>query len=361
MAFLNVVLSGYYGFDNVGDEAILSSIIHALRSYEPAIDITVLSNDPSVTREVHGVQAVNRWKIKEIINALRKADGFISGGGSLLQDETGMRSIPYYMGIMQLAKWLGKPVYVYAQGMGPFHKKHNRWIAKKILQKIDGLSVRDEDSKKLLRSIGVNRDIQIVPDPVIGMDASKYDSDWFQNQNFIGKVGAVSVRDWPTDSGFKGKIAKVLDRCVYEQGMDIVFVPMHGEHDHKASFETAELMQEKCVIAPYDAEIEEKIAIIRDADFLLGMRLHALIFAAIGYTPFVALSYDPKIDAFADIVGQPVAGHVSKSDWTADTLYESVSAVIENLSGNQEKLKQAVLPLQERAVKTAGEALAYFK
>nr|WP_316046858.1 polysaccharide pyruvyl transferase family protein [Planococcus glaciei] len=105
---MRIVLSGYYGFDNVGDEAILYAIIQSLKEYYPEIGIVVLSNKPEKTARTYGVEAVNRWNVAEVAKAIKAADGLISGGGSLLQDETGRKSIPYYAGVMKIAQFLKK-------------------------------------------------------------------------------------------------------------------------------------------------------------------------------------------------------------------------------------------------------------
>src|SRR4051794_39590785 len=128
---MHIVLSGYYGFDNVGDEAILFSIIHALRKWQADIEITVLSNDPESTKSTYGVQAVNRWKMKEISQVLNQADGLISGGGSLMQDQPGMKSIPYYAGIILIEKCNKPPVFVYAKEMGPINRKSVSLLSKR--------------------------------------------------------------------------------------------------------------------------------------------------------------------------------------------------------------------------------------
>ena len=101
VVIMRVVLSGYFGFDNVGDEAILFSIIRALRKLEPSVDITVLSNNPAETAATYGVETVNRWNIGEVRAALKSADGLISGGGSLMQDATSWKSIPYYSAVIK--------------------------------------------------------------------------------------------------------------------------------------------------------------------------------------------------------------------------------------------------------------------
>ncbi len=126
---MRIVISGYYGFHNVGDEAILYSIIQALRQQEPNVEIVVLSNHPEETAKAYHVLSVNRWKLNEVLKALKNADGLVSGGGSLLQDQTGLRSIPYYVGIIKIAQILKKPVFIYAQGMGPIHRTYNKQLS----------------------------------------------------------------------------------------------------------------------------------------------------------------------------------------------------------------------------------------
>ena len=99
-----VVLSGYYGFNNAGDEAVLQAIINSLKKADQDLDITVLSNNPEHTTKAYGVKAVNRWKLNEIAGAIKESDLLISGGGSLLQDVTSKNGILYYLGIIGLAR-----------------------------------------------------------------------------------------------------------------------------------------------------------------------------------------------------------------------------------------------------------------
>lgn len=357
---MHIVLSGYYGFDNVGDEAILFSIISAFRKLQPEVKITVLSNNPEFTAATYDVNAVNRWKFSEVGAVLKEADGLVSGGGSLLQDKTGLKSIPYYTGIMRIAKKHGKPVFIYAQGMGPIDKWISKFITKGMLNKVDGITVRDEASRELLRGIGVKKDIAVVPDPVIGLSGSDFRSEWLASQSWAGdSYVSVSVRDWPSSVPFMEKIADGLDQLA-ASGVKIVFVPMHGEHDAKASASVAGLMKEASVIAPADLSIEEKIAVIGESGLLIGLRLHSLIFAAIQYTPFIALSYDPKIDAFADIVSQPVLGHVEKDDWDGQGLFEKASNVLADRSATEAAIRTKVEKLQSEALETARLALDVF-
>lgn len=357
---MHVVLSGYYGFDNVGDDAILLSIIQSLKKWQNDIEITVLSNNPAATEQTYGVKAVNRWKMKEIRQLLKTADGLISGGGSLMQDQTGMKTIPYYAGVIQIAKWLKKPVFVYAQGMGPINHSLSKFIVRTVFNKVEQITVRDRASLALLTEIGVRKETMIVPDPVMGLNGNNFHCDWLENESLsTDSYISVSVRDWPSAVAYKEKIAHSLDELA-RQGEQIVFLPMHGEHDFITSQEVAALMKEKSLIAPADLSIEEKIAVIGQSQLLIGMRLHSLIFSAIYATPFIAISYDPKIDAFADIVEQPVIGHVEVDDWNGVTLFEQAVAILESYTTVQEKMRQAVMPLQDEATATAKLAIEAF-
>ncbi len=353
---MHVVLSGYYGFDNVGDEAILFAIIAALRNEQPDIKITVLSNNPASTVKTYQVHAINRHRMNEISRVIKESDGLISGGGSLLQDVTGIKSIPYYTSIIHLARLHKKPVFVYAQGLGPIKRKLYRQLVAYTLNKVNQITVRDWESKQLLQQIGVRQNAILVPDPVLGLDGTSFVYEGFlANNPFI----TVSVRNWNTDTHFMGEIASALDKLAHE-GYEIVFVPMHGKHDEIASQETAAEMNQSSTIIPGKLSMEEKVAIIGKSHLLIGMRLHALIFSAITHTPFIAISYDPKIDAFASILEQPVAGHVTKNNWDGTTLYHDTHENFKNRMQTIAMLKQKVAALNKNAVHTARLALETF-
>ena len=118
----NILISGYYGFDNIGDESILRTLVTSLRERIPDCSLTVLSHDPAATREKYGVEAVERMSPLAIARAVRRCDMLISGGGSLLQDVTSSKSLHYYLAIIRFAQLLGKKVFIYSQGIGPIEK-----------------------------------------------------------------------------------------------------------------------------------------------------------------------------------------------------------------------------------------------
>ncbi|MDF2669110.1 MAG: polysaccharide pyruvyl transferase, partial [Paenibacillus sp.] len=197
-----IVISGYYGFNNSGDEAVLQSILLALEAEGLAqgvrVEPVVLSANPEWTEQVYGVRAVHRMKLGAVVSELRRCDGLISGGGSLLQDATGALTIPYYLGILQIAQWLGKDTFIYAQGIGPVNRRMYDPFIRAIFKKSKYISVRDRESADLLKRMGVPGDrVDIVPDPVMGLSLKSTYSQNYPTGEF--PIIGISVRYWNKD------------------------------------------------------------------------------------------------------------------------------------------------------------------
>ncbi len=165
-----IFIFGYYGFQNTGDEAILQAIIDQVRTNIPHAKLTVLSYKASETMRKHKVKAISRNKYVDIIKAIKESDIIISGGGSILQDATSMRSLIYYLAIIYLAKKLGKTTMFYGNGFGPITKPFNRKLAKYIVNKVDIITVRDFQSKEEIISLGIEKDITVTADVTFSVD-----------------------------------------------------------------------------------------------------------------------------------------------------------------------------------------------
>lgn len=355
---MKVLISGYYGYHNVGDEAILKSIITALKEEDPKIEIVVLSNDVEYTKKTYNVKAINRWSVGEIFKNLKNSNGLISGGGSLLQDVTSKRAVKYYIGIMALCKFAKKPYFIYAQGIGPINDKLNQKITKKYLNYANYISLRDEESKEFVKSIGVTKEIEIVPDPVMGYSIDDFKSNVMDNYNY--DFISISVRDWSSaKTDFLEKVKECCDELI-EKGQKIVFVPMHGKHDYETSKQIVDKMKNKCEIFPYDSSIEEKILCIKKSKLMIGMRLHALIFASTVDTPMIGISYDPKIDSFLNLVNQPLIGSVDDT-WSGSDLCSKTLEILNNYDESKNNLKLHSEKLKNNAKLTAKKAINALK
>ena len=125
---LKIAVSGYYGFNNFGDEAILKTLVQELKLY--STEITVFSKSPALTSSRLGVSAVYTFDFFNIFRTLKSVDVLISGGGSLLQDSTSLKSLFYYLGVILVALFFRKKVVIFAQGIGPINNFLGRFLTK---------------------------------------------------------------------------------------------------------------------------------------------------------------------------------------------------------------------------------------
>jgi len=312
-----VVMSGYYGFSNAGDEAILAAVHDAIKRAVPDCEITVLSGAPAATAETYGCRAVHRFNPFSVWNAVRKCDLLVSGGGSLLQDATSTRSLVYYAWVIRLAELMGKKVMLYANGIGPVRHAANRRLVGRAANGANVITLRDENSLTELESMQVTKPVMAVTaDPVYLLEPA-WDA---RVDEILGGAGvpegdfiAVSVRNWPGLRRFAAKLAWVCDGLSRKYNEPVVFVSMQAGEDKKA----AEAVMAHMTVPAFEVggcEPAELMGVIGRADIMLSMRLHSVIFAARMGVPVAGISYDPKVASSLEMLNMPSLGTVRDFD-----------------------------------------------
>ncbi len=315
----NVVMSGYYGFSNAGDDAILESIHQSILEASDEVEITVLSNDPEQTKTCYGLNALHRFKICSVWKALRRCDALLSGGGSLLQDRTSTRSILYYLSIIKGAELMGKPVMLYANGIGPVEKAGNRKRVKGAVERATLVTLRDHSSEQELREMGVKRpDLHVTADPVFHLEPAGEQRSVQLLEGTGLKAGtpfvAVSVRDWPNTERFAVELAALCDHLRRTYGMEVLFLLMQPHKDRQATQQVRQAMEEPSYILDTPCSPKELMGVLGCAKLCLAMRLHTLIFSARMAVPVLGLVYDPKVDSYLKELDMPSAGDVYAFD-----------------------------------------------
>ena len=298
-----IVISGYYGFANAGDEAMLTAIVRSLRQAEESVDLTVISGAPHNTASKHKVSSVHRFSPLEIYSAINNCDLLLSGGGSLLQDVTSKKSLLYYLAIIWLGKMLNKKVMLFAHGIGPIRSGILRKLTKYVCGKADLITVRDTDSLVELERIGVASDkVRLTADAVLTLAQADKEQGLQSLKKFNVSqekpLVAISVRSWGSSDKYLQEMAKAADALVEQNNVQIVLLPLQYPADVTACRKLQQFMKEDAVILDAAFDTEQFLALMGNFSLLIGMRLHALIFAAVMEVPFIALSYDPKIDGF---------------------------------------------------------------
>lgn len=362
-----LLLSGYFGFDNSGDDAILKAMVDNLVKKDEDFIITALSKDPEKTSKDYDIHSVDRFSFPEVYKAMKDTDCFVFGGGSLLQDITSSRSLYYYLGLLSLARFLKKQVFVFANGIGPINSKFNRWLTKGVLNKVDYITLRDKSSHMFTKYIGIeNKNLKVTADPVFLLDSSSDEraDEILESQGIkLGEnVLGISIRNWEQSPNLTREIAKFCDTLI-DEDLDILIVPMHYPYDVEYS-ETIKIMSKNKRIHLLQSkyEVEDIIAILKKCKLVLAMRLHALIYSAKANIPIVGLIYDPKVTGLIEELS--IREYLRVEELNAENLRVKYDSCLENLedrkssivisNNRQEALARETLDILEERLKING-------
>ena len=326
----DALIIGHYGFKNLGDEAILTGMLSLLRETVPDGRWMVVSGDPEDTRERHGVMAVDRADVPAVLSEAYRSRVVIVGGGGLLSDQWGFRpeyalsrdagDIPGYLGPALAAAAVGRPVLVWGVGVGPFRGRRSRRWVKALAEIASDFTVRTEDDRAELESIGI-RDSQVVGDPAWLIQPLDLPPDLFGMLSHLPRpLVGVAPRSWGSalvQARREQKLAEVLDAFCEKNGGSVVFVPMQeleGDDfdDRGCCQRIADLMSAPDVLmVPPGLDPAQLLTVLGRCELALNMRLHGTILAALGGTPSVSISYDPKVTRLASELG---LSHLCLSD-----------------------------------------------
>ena len=295
MSPTRVVLCGYYGMGNAGDEALLMSLLQMLpESSEPI----VLSGDPQTTRKRYKVASYHRKSTFTILKVLQQSDVFIWGGGSLMQDSTSLASPIYYAGLMALAQQRGLKTIAWAQGIGPLNKPWTRWLTKQVLLGCDAISVRDTASAELLSKWQIES--IIAPDPVWALKSAPTS----ELKDVANSKVAVVLRSHPllTPQRLQA-IIEAIKNFQTQTNTFILLIPFQPDRDSAIARKiAAQIEQHKIITIDRPERLK---GLFEEVDLTIAMRLHGLIMAASAGSSCFALSYDPKVSQLMSELNLP--------------------------------------------------------
>jgi polysaccharide pyruvyl transferase CsaB len=287
MAKMRVLLSGYYGKGNGGDEALLATLLQML-----PLDVTpvVLSGNPEETHRHYGVECYNRMAFFSVFKALRSCGAFVWGGGSLIQDCTSIISPFYYGGLMALAQVMGLKTVAWGQGIGPLLRSQTRFLAQSNFAGCTQVSVRDIASSRLLSDWSIPH--ILAPDPVWALESKPVP----ELVDLPKPRIAVTLRNHPqlTENRLTNLI-QALVNLQKETQTFILLLPFQKSEDLAIAEKIhTQLKDVSRVICSEDPQVLK--GVFRGVEMSIGMRLHSLIMAASEGSRCFALSYDPKVN-----------------------------------------------------------------
>jgi polysaccharide pyruvyl transferase CsaB len=306
-------LLGSYGGLNVGDEAILTSMVTSLRETCPFAEIVVLSRDAGHTRLHHPVDRVvdaRSGRRSAVAEEIAQLDLLVLGGGGLLYDT----EAAVYLREVRLAQEAGVPTIAYAIGAGPLRLAEDRACVRDVVSRMARVTVRDEESKRVLEDVGVGVPIEVVADPALLLTPEPFPADTLVREGVPTdcRLIGMSVREVglaaPNLDGeaYHALLAAVADFMIHRYSAHIVFVPMERgdvQHSHAVLAHMAAADRARVLNGCYGPR--QVLGLMAHLDFVVGMRLHLLIFAGIAGVPFLPLPYAGKVFDFARVAGVP--------------------------------------------------------
>lgn len=319
----DIIISGYYGFENAGDDSIAASIIQNIRAEDKNAKITILCKDPKRNAKKYGVRAIARFNIPAVLSEMKHAKLLISGGGNLLQNTTSSRSLFYYTLIMKLAKKKGLKIFVYANGVGPiFGEKHEKTVVG-ALSLADKITFREPQSIEYVASLGFDsKRISLSADPALTLSSAPEERvDYILREVDGERFFAVSLRSFSAlrseevegmdEDAFASLFAKEVDRIAEKTGSRPLYLIMQSSRDRELSEKVNSLAKVKGEILG-SLTASEILGIIGRTSLVIAMRLHLLIYGAAAGKPLVGVSYDKKVDSMLSYMGYDAPVRVSE-------------------------------------------------
>jgi polysaccharide pyruvyl transferase CsaB len=291
-----VMLCGYYGEHNLGDDALLAVL---LRQLPEGCRPLITAHDPMLASAL-AAETVDRRRPAAVLAALGRCQALVLGGGSLLQDATSFSSLLYYSLLILAARINGKPVLLWAQGLGPLRRRRSRRLVNFLLARISGASWRDGESARLAKQLGCRFDL-VGSDPVWALESGTWRGPGGPIVLCWRPVASLQPAGWRL---YLEAVATLAER----EERRVIWLPFHREQDsslledlHKQGLVPDGLLARSSTIRPETPA--GAIDLLSSAALVVAMRLHGLIMAALAGAPVVALSYDPKVAAAAAAIG----------------------------------------------------------
>jgi polysaccharide pyruvyl transferase CsaB len=315
-----ILISGWYGNGNVGDEALLAGMLRAIAAADGTIEPVVFSDDPPRTAREHGVPArsrdnrTHRTRLASEARALPRYDGLAIGGGGLIKDFGGRPgNVHAWLRPGILASLLRKPASWYAIGVDEVRHEKSRAVVRTAAARARLITVRDAGSARALLALGIPNEPVVTADPAVLTTAPH--ASWLAEER---PLVTVCPRRWKsTGAGVDrpdleervlSELAGALDLLVEHHGARIRLLPFRsapGDDDAEVCRSVLERMTrtDDARVLPLPESPEVAGELVARSQLVVGTRLHSLILAAAAAVPFFGLEYMPKIRFFAERVG----------------------------------------------------------
>jgi len=306
-----VLLSGYYGCGNLGDDLLLTVAVEELRPILPnarfllrdhGADLPKLGPDVIPT----GIDAIldDQTHLRpyrfisftwHIAGLLRQCRWLIFGGGTVYHDNRGLASMALQWLICHLATLLGVRVAALGVGVGDLQTATGRWLLRGIVARCELFLVRDDAA--LQQCVGTKARLT---DDLVFAWQSLTPEDARKRQ--AGNPASIGLTVSPLAN--ERTVTALADavRLWQERGHRVVFFVFQQSATIADDVKVFAAINNKLAGAPVAIEVRRPIAnapaiveAFADIDIVCGMRFHGLVLAAMLERPFVGIVHENKI------------------------------------------------------------------
>jgi polysaccharide pyruvyl transferase WcaK-like protein len=340
-----LIFGGWFGSRNAGDEAILLGLNRLLEKAFPDCMVYAHSIDPGYTKAVCGIEPISAppersllRKAYSLASAYRSMDLVVVSGGTPIFDYR-LLSRAFHFAVPILS---GIPIAFVGVGLKPVRSRRGKWLFNQVLKRAVYVGARDPEVIDHLRQMGFDGDIELTADSAIVMEsgpASEARALMTSAGVDLGKP-IVAIAPIYLSADYKShyhepvplarreysyaSLARVADHQI-EQGRQVIFIPMHQlppDDDREIIRSVRQQMIGRALVLEPPEDPRVVSALLRQADMLIGMRLHSLVLAASGGVPSVAIGFDTKVGGFMRYLGIGEYCHPI-GDFTVEQLIES--------------------------------------
>jgi len=307
-----VLIMGYFGWYNAGDDSIGYVILKELYKRYPNYKFTVSVKDPYFISKngLDGVDVVD-FSLVSLLKAIRRSDEFIITGGTHFQDEDQFRFRRlkinlFFLFLVIYSKILGKSPILLGHGIGPISSTLTRLMVKIILKYSKSIIVRDHESSLIVEDLGYSKKCNETFDLATGLLNGSFETD-NKNKKFktlgISLISAYEI--YYGDAEKDNLLAKEIANSIFKllQDNKIVEVKLFAfrsgnlHSDEKllnVLSDSLTMSFNRVINISYEGDVLKFLSEISQCDGFIGMRYHSLIFSYILEKPFISINYMEK-------------------------------------------------------------------
>ncbi|GGD28609.1 polysaccharide pyruvyl transferase family protein [Pontibacillus salipaludis] len=302
-----VLLRGYYGFNNFGDDALLHTLIYRIFNDNNRYQITVLSkgevfDDPKI--KFSSTKKLNI--LKEVI----QNNVLVFGGGSQFQDfgtKNNKKELIFKLLLIILAKVSGSKVIQLGISVGPLKTRIGKTLAKASLLLSDKTFVRDDKSFRFLEeNLPAKKKYFLIPDLTLLLhDLKNNDA---QAEINIGINVLPYHKTTKANIESQDKLFSNLRKAlinIKDNNPNIRFTFFAFQNDSNVSDKTEieKISDGDSQVISYFNSVEDFNESINKCTHFISMRFHAAVFAYMNRIPQINLGYHQKCLEFMEYYG----------------------------------------------------------